>query len=52
MLAMEAGDILGHILKAAVIGFGVVMVLFIIRSMKKNKMDSQGKGSGGPDHKP
>ncbi|CAG0987807.1 MAG: hypothetical protein KBG84_11155 [Planctomycetes bacterium] len=52
MLAMEAADILGHILKAAAIGFGVVMVLFIIRSIKKSKMDSQGKGSSGPEHKP
>ena len=56
MLALEAGDILGHVLKAVVIGFGVVMVLFIIRSMKRNKSDVksnvQSKEASGPERKP
>jgi hypothetical protein len=50
MLGMEAGDILGHVLKAVAIAFGITMALMIIRSMRGVKQEQkQDKASGQKD---
>ncbi|CAG0933318.1 hypothetical protein PLCT1_02330 [Planctomycetaceae bacterium] len=52
MLALEAGDIGGYVMKALVIAFGIMMVLLIIRSMKKNRLNAKSDKPGGPEQKP
>lgn len=46
MLGMEAGDIVGHIAKAASIALGMMLAMLIVRwigNTKKSQPDSQGQ---------
>ncbi len=52
MLALEAGDIVGYVMKTVVIAFGIMMAMLIIRSMKKNRLDTKSDKPGGPEQKP
>jgi hypothetical protein len=49
MLGLEAGDVVGFVMKTVAIAFGIFMALLIIQRMKKNKLDTNNDNPGGPE---